>query len=221
MGEQLKHENHRSQMILAKNLERHAFMVPGDKQWYDLHTCKVVQQIPDGHVCVKGKNVIGLPEEVDCFLHVNNQLTYPPKEIPSLAIHSFCPSRVKATITRIIDGDTVDATVFIPFSSLPCIVGEKGQGGFLTSVRCRLAGIDAAEHNTDKGVVAINYLTKLLVEFNFHVEIQFGKPDKYGRALATIYTGDTNINQAMLDYNDSIVGKIANPYDGKTKKSFD
>lgn len=208
-------------MILAKNLTNHAFIMPSDNQWYDLHTSKVVNQIPDGHICVKGKNVTGLPSEVDCYYHVNNHALYTSKDIPSLAVHSFCKGKVRATIFHIVDGDTVDASVFIPFSSLKCVIGESGQGGFLTSVRCRLLGIDAAEHNTDKGRVAITYITKLLSEVNFQVEIEFGKPDKYGRALATIYAGNLNVNQALLDYSDDIVGKIANPYDGKTKKVFE
>ena len=47
------------------------------------------------------------------------------------------------------------------------------------------------------------------------VDIEFSKPDKYGRQLAYMYLNGKNINQEMIDKH------LAYNYGGGTKKTFD
>lgn len=99
-----------------------------------------------------------------------------------------------AVITRVVDGDTVDARV------------EIGHGfGFTATldVRFRLTGFDAPETYRPKsadekaaGLLATAHLESLV--YNRPVVIHSDKHGKY-RYLATIYTTDgVNINEAMV-----------------------
>lgn len=95
----------------------------------------------------------------------------------------------KATVLRVVDGDTVDIEIDL---------------GFTVSVRqrVRLQGLNAAEHNTSAGVEAKKYLEALL-PVGKDVLVKSSKPgggDKYGRYLAEITPAD-----ASGSVNDSLV----------------
>jgi len=103
-------------------------------------------------------------------------------------------------IERVVDGDTVDVFIDLGFE-------------VWHHQRLRLAGIDAAEHNTPFGAATKDYITKLLEGKS--VKIQVSKPDKYGRYLATIFLG------SAVSINDQMVSNhIAKAYSGDSKSGL-
>lgn len=107
-----------------------------------------------------------------------------------------------AVITKVVDGDTLDATVDLGFN-------------IFTNIRFRLYGLDTPEiHSADPTLRATANKAKQLVEtlLNKSVTIKTYKPDKYGRWLAEIYIdGGSSINKQLLEQN------LAVPYFGGTK----
>ena len=101
------------------------------------------------------------------------------------------PYVYKATIERVVDGDTIDVTLDLGFSV------------FLHKQRCRLAGIDTPESRTRNlkekslGLKAKERLQELCVG-SFKIQ-SLGK-GKYGRILAVPYTeDDKDICQLLKD----------------------
>lgn len=107
----------------------------------------------------------------------------------------------KATLKRVIDGDTIDALVDL---------------GFHTSrkVRIRLLGIDTAETRTKdleekkKGLEAKAKMFSIMEENNGEFEMQSTEVDSFGRALAYIFVDridgelkeeKVNVNQYFLE----------------------
>ena len=94
-----------------------------------------------------------------------------------------------ADVTRIVDGDTIDANVDLGFN-----VFHK--------IRFRLNGIDTMELRDPDPVKrehaqrARDRLTELLMGCKILIETR--KTDKYGRYLADIYLGDLHVNQQMI-----------------------
>ena len=103
-------------------------------------------------------------------------------------------------ITRVIDGDTIDADIDLGF-------------GVTVSHRIRLKDIDAAETRTKdleekaEGIKARLWLEKELSREGEWI-IDTYKEDKYGRILGTLYlVGDpVTVNEKMLNEG------IAKPY---------
>lgn len=99
-------------------------------------------------------------------------------------------------ITKVIDGDTVEAMVDLGFDVWKVM-------------KLRLYGIDAPELKDDnleirqKAYDSKDYLEKLILNKNVKIE-SFG-PDKYGRTLATIYDGDCSINDLMIKNNMAVL----------------
>ena len=93
------------------------------------------------------------------------------------------------TIDRIIDGDTVVATIDL---------------GLHTKVTktVRFLGINAPEMSTPEGAPAKAYLTTLFVsDLPIVIETRLDRDDKYGRLLGTFYIGTVtgkNINKEMI-----------------------
>lgn len=94
-------------------------------------------------------------------------------------------------VVKIVDGDTVDVLVDLGFE-----VYKK--------VRCRLAGINAPEMSTAEGKLSKEFLVTTL-PLDTAVVIISREYDKYGRSVATIFIGDKNINQLMIDTNHAVV----------------
>lgn len=96
-----------------------------------------------------------------------------------------------ATITNVVDGDTVDALVDLGFS-------------FFSKMRFRLYGIDTPEKNDKSPTVralgndASEYLKKTLTDKR--VTVQSVEKDKYGRWLAkiTLAPDAQTINEQMI-----------------------
>jgi micrococcal nuclease len=112
----------------------------------------------------------------------------------------FEPYWYKATVTKVVDGDTVHATVEY---------GLDQRGDYTL----RLAGIDAPELSTNEGKIAKAFVEDWL-ESRPHILIKTVKDhrEKYGRYLAVIYDAerayDPSLNQVLLDEH------LARPYDG-------
>jgi endonuclease YncB( thermonuclease family) len=110
----------------------------------------------------------------------------------------------RAVVRSVIDGDTVAVDVDL---------------GFLVMARmsCRIAGIDAPEHNTLEGKAARAFLTKLLMP-GAELIVDSIKVDKYGgRFDATVWTraNGTNIGDLMINAGQAkawAVGKEPKPY---------
>jgi len=98
-----------------------------------------------------------------------------------------------ATVVRVIDGDTVEADV---------------QLGFRVSLRTtfRLRGIDAPElrgAERPEGLAAKEYLQRSISELThgtheLTIRTHKDRTGKYGRYLAELWIGDTNLNQALV-----------------------
>jgi len=99
--------------------------------------------------------------------------------------------RYRATLLRVVDGDTVDLRV------------DTGFRHFLED-RFRLYGINAPEligTTHDAGEAAKVHLSELLALDQEIVVETFKPKDKYGRWLAVLYVGEEaiDINQRMID----------------------
>lgn len=90
----------------------------------------------------------------------------------------------KATVVRVIDGDTVKLRLDLGFR-------------LYWHVNCRLAGINAPEMSTDAGVKSKAALEKLL-PVDTEVIVNSTKLDKYGRPVALIYVNGVCVNDKMM-----------------------
>lgn len=98
--------------------------------------------------------------------------------------------RSTATVTRIIDGDTFVADV--AFSS--DVLNASGA----VRRRVRVIGINAPELHKPGGLEAKGALEALLSAGG--IEVQVVKAcDDFGRLLASVYSGDTDVGAAMID----------------------
>ncbi len=91
----------------------------------------------------------------------------------------------KATLDRVVDGDTVDIHIDLGFT-------------ITTKQRVRLSGLNAPEHNTEAGQKTIAYVKEWFDGHDHEFIVRSRKPgggDKYGRYLAIILdTKGTSLN---------------------------
>jgi len=100
-----------------------------------------------------------------------------------------CESGYSANVTRVVDGDTVDANLDIGF-------------GLTKKVRIRLLDINAPEVRGEsrvEGRKATAYLMSLLKVADNQIRVVVEGKDSFGRALGRLYDGSANLNQRMLD----------------------
>lgn len=103
-----------------------------------------------------------------------------------------------ATVDAVIDGDTIDVLIDLGF--------RLTQG-----TRIRVAHVDCPEHGTPAGDAATAYVRGLLPP-GAQVVLRTAKPDKYGRALATVQLADgRDLSSLLLEI------KFAVPYEGGPK----
>ncbi|NCO41795.1 MAG: nuclease [Armatimonadetes bacterium CG_4_10_14_3_um_filter_66_18] len=99
-----------------------------------------------------------------------------------------------ATVKRVVDGDTADLVVDL---------------GFHTSqeMRVRLLGINAPEtygvpHDSDEyqaGKRAADYLRERVEGKEVVLRTEKDRTGKYGRYLATLYLGETDVNEELVE----------------------
>ncbi len=162
------------------------------------------------------------------------------------ALPEFTFSRMwlKARITNVVDGDTVDAAIEVPLEGLMCASGRqiclvvgKGHPLMIIKQRLRLYALDTAEKDTIEGQLAKKFSIGIYQETNNKIEILMLGTGARGRALALIYPRSDkkkkskkppslvkSINERILEYNPDTtedgkikLGKLAVPYYGKTK----
>ena len=129
------------------------------------------------------------------------------RDIPEYVMDSLCDPDyrgliVEARVARVIDGDTIYICFYLPsdfitrFRKLTIRGNPKRNGvvfgtnkpfSILQLVDCRLSGIDAAEHDTEQGVSAINKLRDKFASLNDIIYVKFIKYEKFGRSLIEIY----------------------------------
>jgi len=92
----------------------------------------------------------------------------------------------RATINRIIDGDTVEVTIDLGFSiSFKQII--------------RIYGINAPEKNTDYGKTTLHRITQLIPPGTIvKIETIKDKKEKFGRYLGIIYHNSINIGLQLI-----------------------
>lgn len=105
-------------------------------------------------------------------------------------------------VVKVYDGDTVH------------VVAPVGEAGGEYLIKCRLVGIDAPELKV--GHSARDTLVQLLERTSNIVQCYFGKKEKYGRSLVTLWQvmpngSISNVNQDM------VAMQAALPYDGGKK----
>ena len=91
----------------------------------------------------------------------------------------------KAYVTRIIDGDTVEAHI------------DLGLWIWVHNRHVRLLGINMPERRDPLGPSATAKLRELCFLQIVTLQTQLDRSDKYGRLLATMWVGQTNVNDAM------------------------
>lgn len=95
--------------------------------------------------------------------------------------------KYRAQVVRIVDGDTVDATVDLGFD-------------VKLSARFRMLGINAPEKNTKEGKESLARLAVLLpLGSSVVVQTTKDKKEKFGRYLGTFLVDGKNINQQLVD----------------------
>ena len=111
----------------------------------------------------------------------------------------------KCEITRVVDGDTVDAEIDLGFD----IVYKS---------RVRLYGIDTPESRTSnkdekaRGKLAAKFLSdSILHADNIVIQTKLDKKGKFGRVLGVIVADDVDLNQALVDNYHAV------PYRGQSK----
>jgi micrococcal nuclease len=106
------------------------------------------------------------------------------------------PTTFQARVNDVHDGDTLMVTVNL---------------GLDVSRReiVRLEGIDAPELSTPAGQDVATYVRILLIKRDVTLVVRPGaEREKYGRLLATVWYGSTNVNQLLVKKG------YAKPYDG-------
>lgn len=91
----------------------------------------------------------------------------------------------KATIVKVIDGDTVKLRIDLGFRMF-----------WITN--CRLAGIDAPELSEEDGKRSLTFLSSKL-PIGSEVEIESKKLDKYGRPIIVLNYCGVNMNQTLIE----------------------
>lgn len=98
------------------------------------------------------------------------------------------PYRYRARITRVIDGDTVDAVIDVGFR-------------ILTTHRLHLLGVDAPELNgqdstmRERAVQARAWMQEQVL--NKEIIVETHKSDSFGRWLGVLYVDGVNVNEKL------------------------
>ena len=95
------------------------------------------------------------------------------------------------TLDRVVDGDTVDATVDLGFDTWKFI-------------RIRLVGINTPESRTRdleekvRGLAAKDFVVDMFEKHNNIFILESQGVGKYGRCLGNIFFGDQNLNDLLI-----------------------
>lgn len=140
------------------------------------------------------------------------------------------PSLHPIQIIKIIDGDTLECNIYYRLDEIIDATRARlsqRQRSRLIPVqrRCRLYGVDAAEHGTPQGELATKLLTNALHAIpggKLYARV-YPKPEKYGRTLIDICHKDDltrTINSPWIEVPQDDVGIVMKKYNGGTKALF-
>jgi micrococcal nuclease len=101
----------------------------------------------------------------------------------------------EAYVIRVIDGDTLVVDI-----DLGLRVWARGQ-------HVRLLGINMPERVTTLGILATSQLGDLVYARTVLLRTVKDRDDKYGRLLATVWVGETNVNETMRRWLDERRGQ--------------
>jgi micrococcal nuclease len=101
---------------------------------------------------------------------------------PNSDLVTTSSSNFSGTVTKVIDGDTLDVTTT--------------EGEIIT---VRLALIDAPETDESGFVEAKNFMTEKCLDKSSEVDPDNNQGLTYGRTVAVVYCDDVNVNEAILD----------------------
>ena len=97
----------------------------------------------------------------------------------------------KAKCERVVDGDTIDATIDLGFDTWK-------------KIRIRLVGVNAAESRTRdleekvRGLAAKQFVKDILIKHNNEFILHSQGVGKYGRCLGEIFLGDVKLNDLLI-----------------------
>lgn len=95
----------------------------------------------------------------------------------------------RATVLSVYDGDTITVQIDCGFD-------------ITIKQKVRLLGINTPEirgEERELGLKARNYLRELILRQNVIIKTEKDKTGKYGRLLGTIYLGEMNINEHLIN----------------------
>jgi endonuclease YncB( thermonuclease family) len=93
--------------------------------------------------------------------------------------------KYKATVVKVIDGDTVKLKIDLGFR-------------MFWVINCRLSGIDAPELSEEDGKRSLNFLSSKM-PIGSEVEIESKRLDKYGRPIVVLTYSGINMNQTLIE----------------------
>lgn len=133
-------------------------------------------------------------------------MSYSESEINQLVKSSipFTFPITEGIVCKVYDGDTITILAKLPYDASP-----------LYKISVRINGINCAEikgkSDDEKQCAQIAKMEVSNMILNRKVELKNVQSEKYGRMLADIYIGDTNVGEYLIN------AKLAVPYDGGTK----
>ena len=99
--------------------------------------------------------------------------------------------KYNAKVSRVVDGDTVDALVDLGFDTWK-------------HVRIRMMGLNAPESRTRdleekaRGLAAKDFVVKMMKKHNNKFILHSQGVGKYGRCLGNIFFGEQNLNDMLI-----------------------
>lgn len=149
------------------------------------------------HYCCFRKNISSHDKQREFMQKPLETVTY-DDAIP------FVPPITQGKVVKVYDGDTITVASTLPYPESP-----------IYRFQVRLNGLDTpeikAKSSTEK-ILAVKSREALSAKILHQiVKLENTTTEKYGRLLADVYLGETNINQWMLD------NKYAVSYTGGTK----
>lgn len=130
------------------------------------------------------------------------------KEVKDMYYGYFTRSKV----IRVVDGSTIVLAICITIDILKKLgsilpYGSGNNGGYTTSITCKLIGIEPKEKDRETAMKAKEYLERICNDLNMYVYVLFGEQEKYGRYLVQLFNNQKeSINDIMLE------SKLCKPY---------
>lgn len=214
--------------VEINRVEEYSYSKPKSPTFFGIPIPKFLQHSAD-----KEENTLYHPTSTDVE-------TIPIEHLQMLCDFDLKGLRVKVRVLEVKDGDTCVVVFFCPSKFISSTreeiklrpketkvvrsaIGFEGDKGFFIRQSLRINGIDAAEHNTNKGKIAKKLLENKVVSLNNILYLNIVGREKFGRCLGDLYEDKDftkNINDEILAYRHTVLGSIAVPYFGAKKAAW-